>query len=401
LDHNEGSTGIDLLAVVLHEIGHGLGFANDVTEASGASPLGLPDMYSTFTYDNVVNKAWNQMHNAERAASAVRFRKVVFAGPEVTAEAPSELTLGDTDLFFTAPSGLSGTIILFGTAAFGPPATQANFSGNVVLGVDGVVGAGSPPGTVNDGCEPLTNGSAISGNIALVERGFCAFTVKVKNAQNAGATAVLVQNNAGGAFGMAGVDPTITIPSLGISTADGNLIRSNSGVAVALQSFPNRLVGADDEGRVMIFTPNPVQGGSSGSHWDQKPTPNLLMEPAINADLTDDLDLTDELLFDTSWDGDLHCPVTSDDRSTVFLANGCNSGVANDLGPYVVFPDLNNKKIGGPVAGGCYIADTLKYCSPRTGGDYAACVSQVTNALQNAGAITGSEKGAIQDCLDE
>ena len=64
--------------------------------------------------------------------------------------------------------------------------------------------------------EPLTNGAAISGNIALVDRGTCAFTVKVKNAQNAGAIGVIVANNVmlEPVAGMGGVDATIVIPSL-------------------------------------------------------------------------------------------------------------------------------------------------------------------------------------------
>jgi Thermolysin metallopeptidase, alpha-helical domain/PA domain len=73
----------------------------------------------------------------------------------------------------------------------------------------------------------LTNASAVAGNIAIVDRGGCAFTVKVKNAQDAGAVAVIVGNSAGGgAFGMAGADPNITIPSVGISNADRNRIVS-------------------------------------------------------------------------------------------------------------------------------------------------------------------------------
>ena len=44
----------------------------------------------------------------------------------------------------------------------------------------------------------LTNAAAIAGKIALVDRGICGFTIKVKNAQNAGAIGVVVANNVGG-----------------------------------------------------------------------------------------------------------------------------------------------------------------------------------------------------------
>jgi extracellular elastinolytic metalloproteinase len=68
----------------------------------------------------------------------------------------------------------------------------------------------------------------VAGKLALVDRGTCAFTVKVKNAQLAGATGVIVANNADAtaAFTMGGTDATITIPSIMISQNDGAALRS-------------------------------------------------------------------------------------------------------------------------------------------------------------------------------
>ena len=107
-----------------------------------------------------------------------------------------------------------------GGAAFGPPLTVAGTTGDVVLANDGV-----GPDT-SDACTALPGGS-MTGKIGLVYRGTCAFTIKVKNAQDAGAIGVIAANlPGGGAFGMAGADPTITIPSLGVSNAHGNLISS-------------------------------------------------------------------------------------------------------------------------------------------------------------------------------
>ena len=55
-------------------------------------------------------------------------------------------------------------------------------------------------------------------------------------------------------------------------------------------------------GRPLLYTPNPLIGGSSVSHWDVSAFPNLLMEPNINADLTTSLvpplDITLPLLKD-------------------------------------------------------------------------------------------------------
>jgi hypothetical protein len=111
---------------------------------------------------------------------------------------------------------------------FGPMAgfgeslvTTGPLSGTVVLVDDGAGGAGVP----TDGCEPF---SVPAGAIPLMDRGACNFTVKVKNAQNAGAAVAIVANNiAGPPFGMGGADPTITIPSVMISLDDANLFKAN------------------------------------------------------------------------------------------------------------------------------------------------------------------------------
>src|SRR5262249_62418596 len=70
---------------------------------------------------------------------------------------------------------------------------------------------------------------------------------------------------------------------------------------------PNQLAGADNVGRMLLYTPNPFQGGSSVSHWDTSALPNLLMEPAINPDLNSSpdakqkVDLTYQLFEDIGW----------------------------------------------------------------------------------------------------
>ena len=52
--------------------------------------------------------------------------------------------------------------------------------------------SGSNPITVHNGCIPPSNAFEISGKIALIRRGNCNFSNKVKNAQDAGALAVIV-----------------------------------------------------------------------------------------------------------------------------------------------------------------------------------------------------------------
>lgn len=167
------------------------------------------------------------------------------------------------------------------------------------------------------GCTPFNaaNTLAVNGKIALIDRGVCSFTIKAKNAQSAGALGVIIADNAAGSppSGMSGTDPTITIPAVRISLADGNTLkvalqyrsRTRSGVFVNLGVNGSQHAGADALGRALLFTPNPFQSGSSVSHWDTIAFPNQLMEPNINADLTHSvgppIDLTLPLLQDIGW----------------------------------------------------------------------------------------------------
>ncbi len=95
----------------------------------------------------------------------------------------------------TPPRGIAGIFHRGGAALFGPAPPAAGITGNVVIGLDPSDGAGV---LTTDGCSALTNGAAIAGNIAIMDRGTCDFAVKVKNAQDAGAVGVIIANNAGG-----------------------------------------------------------------------------------------------------------------------------------------------------------------------------------------------------------
>lgn len=84
-----------------------------------------------------------------------------------------------------------------------------------------------------NGCTAL-NGN-VAGKIALIDRGVCTFTTKVRNAQNAGAIGVLVVNNVAGdpiAMGQDGTTPVPTIPAAMLSQGDGNSIKPSGTVSI-------------------------------------------------------------------------------------------------------------------------------------------------------------------------
>lgn len=293
-DHNEGAQS-DFLATMLHEYGHGLGFANFVTESNGTLFSGLPDVYSTFTRDLETDEDWNAMTNAERIASAINDPDVVWTGPNVTAVVPVAMN-NVSILTVNAPVAIAG-VSDAQPAAFGPPVPNGGITGNVILATD--TGGAS----TTDGCEAITNGGAVAGNIAIIDRGNCNFSVKVANAQAVGAVAVLIANNAAGLPPMGGADPAITIPSIGITQAVGTSIKGqlpSPGVNATLGYDPTRFAGVK-EGFLRVHAPNPLVTGSSISHWTTDATPSLLMEPAITPALTDNVDLTLEQFKDIGW----------------------------------------------------------------------------------------------------
>ena len=141
-----------------------------------------------------------------------------------------------------SPSNLAGTYN-FSAAGFGRVLTDSVWTGDVVFVNDGSA-------TPTRGCQALTNGSEVAGKIALIDRGTCEFGLKCLNAQNAGAIAVIVFNNAAGAgtivMGPGVNGGNVTIPCVMLSLEDGQLIRNalltgNVNVTIGNVRFPNNV----------------------------------------------------------------------------------------------------------------------------------------------------------------
>jgi subtilisin family serine protease len=140
-------------------------------------------------------------------------------------------------------------------ALFSPPlADSGPIEGRLVLvdDDDATLPDGSD-GVESDGCQALVNGILVAGNIALMQRSGCLFTDMVKNAEDAGAIAVLVYNIAGDPVVMFGESGLVDIPALMMGQADANLILAemdaNNRVNVVLED--SLLLSTPDEGDLM------------------------------------------------------------------------------------------------------------------------------------------------------
>ena len=99
--------------------------------------------------------------------------------------------------------------------------------------------------TPADGCTAITN--AVSGKIALIDRGVCSFTTKVRNAQNAGAVGVLVVNNVAGdptAMAHDGIGAIPTIPAAMVGKTEGAAMKP-SGTATVDGTNPQEVLTAN------------------------------------------------------------------------------------------------------------------------------------------------------------
>ncbi|MCU0447488.1 MAG: T9SS-dependent M36 family metallopeptidase [Microscillaceae bacterium] len=142
-------------------------------------------------------------------------------------------------LTINVPQSLAGAYPT-GSASFGPNIANVNVSGSLVLANDN---SNNP----TLACQALPVGS-MTGLIAVIDRGSCNFVVKVKNAQDAGAIAVLIINNvAGSPAPLGGTDASITIPSLMISQELGQNIKNalNANITVNV-SIAQNLDGVGD-----------------------------------------------------------------------------------------------------------------------------------------------------------
>ncbi|HEY0729148.1 MAG TPA: hypothetical protein VGD38_13810, partial [Pyrinomonadaceae bacterium] len=127
LDGNHG-TGIDLVSVLLHEFGHGLGFASFTDPQTGefvrtSQGQPFPSVWDKFLRDNSSAKLWTDMTDAERVSSAINTSNLVWNGSQVTAAAPGVLTQGTDSsgrvrMFAPNPFDAGSSVSHFDTAAF-------------------------------------------------------------------------------------------------------------------------------------------------------------------------------------------------------------------------------------------------------------------------------------------
>jgi hypothetical protein len=170
-------------------------------------------------------------------------------GDPVQADAQDGSNVNNAN-FSTPPDGLDGRMQMFvwlgpvELTVNSPPVIAGDYAGmaaNFGARFD-LVGLTDDLALVDDGspaptqaCNALVGFPA--GSIAVIDRGGCEFGTKALNAENAGATGVVVVNNVGTnetiTMGPGMVGNQVTIPAMMIGLADGNTIKAQLGGTVS------------------------------------------------------------------------------------------------------------------------------------------------------------------------
>lgn len=125
-----------------------------------------------------------------------------------------------SNFFVLTPTTIAGGYET-GDASFGTAISSTPTEADAILALD-ATGGGSLF------CNEAKNAGEMAGKIVLIERGGCDFSLKVFNAQNAGAAGAIIMNFEEQVLGMASGSSgnLVTIPSVFVSLSTGNLMKN-------------------------------------------------------------------------------------------------------------------------------------------------------------------------------
>jgi extracellular elastinolytic metalloproteinase len=266
---NAANTNLFYMNNICHDIWYQYGFneLNGNFQASnlGRGPSGASSGANDFVFGDAQDGG-NNPKNTDPAQPANRnnanFSTPIDSGT-TTSNPRMQMFIWDTDnqvpkpLFVISPASIAGNYKSvqnsFTAGHVDLPVAPGFLQSNLVLYDDGTADIGQTDNA--DACGPAVNAAALSGKIALIRRSRattavpppatapCPFSDKVKNAQDAGAIAVIIMNNVyptatdgsipndpttGQPFdipiGMIGANAAITIPAIGISKIKGDVL---------------------------------------------------------------------------------------------------------------------------------------------------------------------------------
>ncbi len=172
------------------------------------------------------------------------------SGPgHYTVESPGSAARALTAGASTVGHVIATPITVDGITAAGVEGDFATVTSDLTDPLGVVTGSGANGLSTACNTNPPSAGS-LTGKVALITRGTCTFSEKIRNAQNAGAVAVLVSNNAAGdGIGMAsdGTPNQPTVPAYNVSMNDGAALKLHDGGATTISVTPAYIVTGNND----------------------------------------------------------------------------------------------------------------------------------------------------------
>jgi subtilisin family serine protease len=229
----------------------------DVINMSLGSPFGEPADPSAISSNNAVRVGIVVVASAGNEANV----PYITGAPAVAAKAISVAA--------TTPGGrVYSRVRVNSPAALAGVKANQEGAGGVSLKNTGPITADVVRASPLNGCTALTNAAALAGKVALIQRGACTFVTKLQAAQAAGARAAIVFNNAAppnDAPIVMGLDATITIPGVMISTTNGVALANALAAGTAVNATLDVAPDSTREDQVAAFSSRgPASGGGSG-----------------------------------------------------------------------------------------------------------------------------------------
>ena len=197
---------------------------------------------------------------------------------ERTAGLCSRYTRGEIGATITAPASVAGECEWAVPFQHGPVFPKAGITADVVAGTDAIEvdEDDEPIGTDADGCSPLTNPDAVAGKWVYVDRGACILNDKVENAEDAGATGIVIGNVNNGSPAAAGGN--FSIYGLMVDKAAAERIKSVGAVTMTVKDIDN--AAKDDNSRWVLSEKSAAFGGAIRDMW----TPTCYGDPGKVSD---------------------------------------------------------------------------------------------------------------------
>ncbi|TVQ35396.1 MAG: hypothetical protein EA370_09360 [Wenzhouxiangella sp.] len=300
------------LELVVHELGHGLGFQSwtdrQTRDFFGTPPR--PDIWSEYVFGLAQGLPWSQMTSAQRRATSTSGSNLVWTGERANLRAAERLLPPGR---VSAEPSVGGQrhfpAWIQGYPPFLPP---EGLTRNLVLA------DGPNPGNPGDAwhrnlaCAGLENRDQVAGNIVLVKRGECTFAQKWQNVFNAGGAAILlVDNQPPGANAIErdrgiAVDRNLPIPIWLVSRDTGTRLRNAlPGLQLTLGYNTAAAARGTNQGFINMLA-SPDREDSNVSHFSNAMFPQSVMNPSLtNIGFSGDIDFVPDLFYDIGWRSDI------------------------------------------------------------------------------------------------